>query len=181
MPKAATTDEANPILHPDEAPEVQQARATLDASLNREASLDSQRRRYEAALDPWVDMEDVSEDFVLEATEKLAAVRVEHAWATRERRQAEAAWHHARDAERERLRRRFHDLKRPLVQRLDALLMQAAVVSRELAEVEDRQRALTGDWSLDGLSWHELAAPSPLKGSRVSDWRSAAVEAKLLA
>jgi hypothetical protein len=66
---------------------------------------------------------------VLEAREHLVAIRVEHARAGRQRRQAEAMWQQSPDAARDELRRTRDDLKRPLVQRINAALTEAAAAN----------------------------------------------------
>jgi ribosome recycling factor len=85
-----------------------------------------------------------SEELILNATENLAALRVQHARLTRERRQAETSWLKARATAREEVRTACQTHKRQLVGRINDGLTAAATASRELAELEDRERGLTG-------------------------------------
>jgi hypothetical protein len=59
----------------------------------------------------------------------------------RERRRAEAAWHSARPAERQKLHADCHQRKRGVVRRMAALLEQVATESRALGDLEDTERA----------------------------------------
>jgi hypothetical protein len=130
-------------------------------------------------INPHVDSE-ASADLVLEAHEHFAAVRVEHARLTRERRQAETAWLLARATVREGVRTTCHARKRQLVARLSEALTLAATASREIEEIENSERAHTGPWYLSGFAWSELSAPSSAQGSRLDEWQAAARAAALL-
>jgi hypothetical protein len=176
-----TTPTPVALVHPDSAPAVVAARKVFDEALQLEAGLADRMRRLTAILDPYQESAaPVSADDRLDAVEHITEVRVDYARACRARRAAEAAWQQARHAAREAVRRASRDRKRSLVQQFAGLLQKAALVSRELAEVEDRERDMTGDWHLAGFSWSELAASSPLQASRFDDWRKAATAAGLL-
>jgi hypothetical protein len=167
------------LQDPDDTPEVRTARAALDASIQRHHMIDDLLRRRERVLNRHVETA-ATEDELLDAHENIVETGIEHARATRELRNAEAAWQTARAQARDRLREVLHDQKRPLMARLNGALEEAARASRELAALEDQERSQCGDWAMTGLSWAELADPTPLVGSRLADWRKAAIEANLL-
>jgi hypothetical protein len=181
MGATTTVKDANTIRDPDESPEVKAARAALDPLIQCETELRERTERYTSALDRTGDSGGIwSERLVLEAEEQSLVTRVAYARAKRERKDAEARWQQARQAARDRLRETFQRRKRALVGQLAPVLQQAADISRQLAAVEDQQRTLVGDWSLTGLAWFELASETPTQGSRIDDWRRAAVQAGLL-
>jgi hypothetical protein len=151
----------------------------LDEITLRYTRLDTRRWTLERALNPHVESE-ASADLVLEATEHLAAVRVEHARLTRERRQAETAWLLARATAREEVRTTCLARKRQLVARLSEALTLAATVSREIEEIENSERSFTGNWHVSGFAWVELSTASPTQGSRLADWQANARAAHLL-
>jgi hypothetical protein len=167
------------IADPDTTPDVQQARAVLNEITGRYTTLDARRWELERALNPHIESE-ASADLVLDATEHLAEVRVQHARLTRERRLAETGWLLARASAREQVRTQCMAHKRALAERLNEALTLAASASREIEDIENAQRAYTNDWHISGFAWPELSAPSSAQGSRLDDWRRACRDAGLL-
>ena len=167
------------IVDPDTTPDVQQARAVLDEITFRYTTLDARRWDLERALNPHIDSE-ASADLVLDATEHLAEVRVQHARLARERQRAEAGWLSARAVAREETRNLCHTRKRLLIAEVNEHLTLAATASREIEEIENAQRAYTNDWHISGFAWAELSAPSATQGSRLADWQASARHANLL-
>lgn len=167
------------IVDPDTTPDVQRAREALDEVTTRYTILDARRNDLERALNPHADSP-ASEELILEAREHVAEVRVLHARCSRERRQKETAWLTARALAREQVRAQCYELKRALVQQVNEGFSVAEPASRELADVEDRERALTGQWQASAFAWPELSAPSSTQPSRLDDWRIAARTAGLL-